>query len=453
MEAEARLVLAGNPSLQDRLTATAHLCAAAKACGRPEDAAAAAENFRAALAREGLSLKAVATQFDAVPAAVAILTATGDLEGARAFFRMAFLRSGEPLGQIIMSDTADLADWAGRSGQPITIVEPESRITLDPDTHGLSPQEYTAAPFISAVVPGGEIMSGCDFVRTPDGTVLGLEAGEFFGVSSKPFFHLHSELTRTVVHYWPHRAVEVSEAAFFLPAPFRMHRGHWIIDGLPRLAALAGRTGFKVAIRSDLPPRQRELLGLFGVEPAQIIECQYGVRYRFRELLVATYDIGLRPSPGKVRFLAEALRKPRAPGVRPKRIFVTRGADTRCVANQLEMDAVLAEFGFAAVNLAETSNADQREHFSATDVVIATYGSDVLVSYLMQPGTDLIELNWSVFLDSAAGSTCAFLGIDHHVLMCQPVESEARTNKKDFDFVVDCAALRGLLARITAAKS
>lgn len=453
MEAEARLVLAGNPSLQDRLTATAHLCAAAKACGRPEDAAAAAENFRAALVREGLSLKAVATQFDAVPAAVAILTATGDLEGARAFFRMAFLRSGEPLGQIIMSDTADLADWARRSGQPITIVEPESRITLDPGTNGLSPQEYTAAPFISALVPDGEILSGWEFARAPDGTVLGLGASEFFGISAKPFFHLHSELTRTVVHYWPKRAVEVPEAALFLPAPYRMHPGHWVVEGLPRLAALAGRTGFKVAIRSDLPPRQRELLALFGVKPEQIIACEYGVRYRFRELLVATYDIDLRPSPGKVRFLAEGLRKPRTPGVTPRRIFVARGVPTRHPANEEGVTRTLAEFGFSAVNLTTMSNDEQRDCFSAAEIVVATYGSDLLVCYFMQPGTDLIEFNWNILLAGPGAPACSFIGIDYHLLMCQPVEGKEKVNKKDFDFVVDCAALRGLLARIIAAKS
>lgn len=453
MEAEARLILAQNPALPDRLTATAHLCAAAKARGRPEDAAAAAEDLRTVLARAGLSLKAAAAQFDAVPAAVAIVTAAGDLEGARAFFHKAFLRSGQPLGQIIMSDTADLAGWAERAGRPITVIEPESRVTLDAGAQGLSPPEYTAAPFVAAVVPDGEIMSGWDFARTPEGTVLGLETGEFFGVNAKPFFHIHSELTRTVVHYWPRKAVDVPEAALFLPAPFRMHPGHWIIDGLPRLAALAGHVGFKVAIRHDLPPRQRELLGLFGVKPEQIIECKYGMSYRFRELLVAQYDSSARPSPGKIRFIADRLRQPRTPDMPPRRVFVARGVPTRRAINEEEVARTLAEFGFSTVNLSIMSNDEQRNCFAAAEIVVTTYGSDLLVCYFMQPGAHLIEFNWDVSLAGPGAPACNFIGIDYHLLMCHPVEGETKVNKKDSDFRVDCAALRRLLARIIAAKS
>jgi hypothetical protein len=351
-----------------------------------------------------------------------------------------------------MSDTADIGDWAARENRPFTVVEPESRVILDAAARGLSPQEYTAAPFISALVPGGEIFSGWDFARTPDGTVLGLASSEFYGIGAKPFFHLYSELARMVVHYWPRRVVDVPEAALFLPAPVGMHPGHWIVDGLPRLAALAGQPDFKVAVLESLPARQRELLALFGLADKQIIWCKFGVRYRFRELLVAQYDNAMRPSPGKTRFVADRLRKPRTPETAARRIFIVRGMPTRRPVNEEEVSATLAEFGFTTANLAEMPNEQQRECFGAADIVIATYGSDLLVYHFMQPGADLIELNWNITLDGAAAPACGFLGIGYHLLMCQPAEGGVKVNKKDSDFVVDCAALGRLLERIIAAK-
>lgn len=355
------------------------------------------------------------------------------------------------MGQIAISDAEPLAALCRRENLPFTVIEPESRITLSADARGYGPPEYTVRPFVSAMIPGGEIFAGWDYARTPSGTVLGLGPEEFYGATAPPFFHLYSDLARAVVHYWPRRVVDIDEDAFFLPAPFKMHHGHWIMDGLPRLKALEERPSLKVAIPSALPARQRDLLRLFGVDSAQLIECELGTRYRFRNLLVAEYDTGLRPSPVKVRFVADTLRKPRDAEPRPRRVFIARGVNTRRAVNHDEVNSLLASFDFVSVNLATMSIADQRDCFSAADVAIATYGSDLLAAYLMQPGTRFIELNWELGHDGPIAPACAFLGIDYHLFLSKPVAAPGKVLKKDTNFVVDCAAFRGLLERVVAA--
>lgn len=454
MEKAARLILAQDPPLDQHLAATANICAAAKALGRPADAAAARHALQLALDRDGLTLKGAAARFNALPAAAAIAMACGDLETTQSLFRSTFIpREQEPIGQIVISDADSIAAACQRENLPFTVVDPECRIALSADARGYGPPEYTVRPFVSAVIPGGEIFAGWDFARTPSGTVLGLGPEDFYGATAPPFFHLYSDLARSVAHYWPRRAVDVDEDALFLPAPFKMHHGHWIVDGLPRLKALEGWPGLKVAIPIALPARQRELLRLFGVEQEQLIQCELGVRYRFRNLLVAEYDTSEHPSPGKVKFVADALRKPRGAEPRPRRVFVTRGVNTRRAVNHDEMNDILAAFGFVSVNLATMSIAEQRDCFSAADVVIATYGSDLLVAYFMQPGARFIELNWEAGHNGPIAPACAFLGIGYHLFLSKPVAAPDKVLKKDTNFVVDCAAFRGLLERVAAAPA
>ena len=59
-----------------------------------------------------------------------------------------------------------------------------------------------------------------------------------------------------------------------------------------------------------------------------------------------------------------------------------------------EVDAVLARHGFETAALASLSIAEQQDRLRRADVVIATYGSDLLANLFMPPGSHFIELNY-----------------------------------------------------------
>jgi capsular polysaccharide biosynthesis protein len=241
----------------------------------------------------------------------------------------------------------------------------------------------------------------------------------------------------------------------FLSCPEKFHTGHWIVDFLPRLRALKHiPPGFKIATPTELPRKHRDLLSLFGVEEGQIVNCDLGRRYRFRNLVVTQPGIDHRPSPDTVRFVADALRRPRNSGEKAARLFVRRGIPTRNIVNENEVKAELDRLGFEEINLETASVAEQRDRLSAADIVIAVHGSDPLVCYFMNPGSDLIELNYDPMkLNAAIAPRCEVLGLGYHLLVCEPREPSHRRLKKDRDFVVDCGALREMIEGIIQRKS
>ena len=116
----------------------------------------------------------------------------------------------------------------------------------------------------------------------------------------------------------------------------------------------------------------------------------------------------------------------------------------------MEVDALLVRYGFETAALATLSIADQRERLGRAEIVIATYGSDLLANLFMPPGAHLIELNYDpAALDAGAAPRSAFLAVDHHLLTCRRAAHSAVTgHRKDSDFLVDCVAFETLLRDI-----
>jgi hypothetical protein len=67
----------------------------------------------------------------------------------------------------------------------------------------------------------------------------------------------------------------------------------------------------------------------------------------------------------------------------------------------------------------------------------------------MQPGTTVIELIWDADYATVYGPTSAFVGINHHLILCARAARRGHARYKvDGDLVVDCATLREHLSAI-----
>jgi capsular polysaccharide biosynthesis protein len=226
--------------------------------------------------------------------------------------------------------------------------------------------------------------------------------------------------------------------------------GHWIVDFLPRLRALKEHPYLKVATVTELPPKNRDLLALFGIDHDRIINCDLGRRYRFRSLAVVQTGDPVHPDPNNICFVTDFLRTQGRPASAPLRLFLERDLKNRSITNRDDLSAELERRGFRRLSLSTMSIAEQRTALSAAEIVIATYGSDLQAFYMMSEGANLVELNWDpVAMDAGVAAMCSMVGVKYHVIRCEAAEAaEYRAYKKDRDFAVDMDALCQLLDRL-----
>lgn len=346
-----------------------------------------------------------------------------------------------------------LRAWCGRLAE----VEPPRDVDI---ALGGYARRYASPGFFAGVVPGGQMLCGWDFAVTAYDEVLSDTSYFVDPIVVGGWFPHRFTGGGRCFHLWPQQAERIDADAVFLSTPAHFAVGHWLCDILPRLRARdrVGLAAVKVAIPSTLPRKHRDLLALCGVPEDDIVECQLGRRYRFRNLVVALAGATtVAPPPGNVLFLASHLRAPDA-AVKPgTRIFLVRSEKTRKVINRDELDRRLRALGFAFMDLARTPIAEQRARLATAETAVAVYGSDLLSCLFMPEGSRFISLDYRAEVDpftgaldsAAAGIHSVLLGIRFRVLDCAAARQSGETvQRKDSDFTVDCDALERLIATL-----
>ena len=358
-----------------------------------------------------------------------------------------------------ISKATTLAEWRKAANPHTRVLSPAQNISIDMRAEGSGRWNYTADEFSLVSVPGAEMISGWDYVIAPTGEVLEGSGYSHFGAAYAFMPHLHFADLGLIAHVWSESCVEVAADALFLSTPESYHFGDWLVDFLPRLRAwqVPGEPKLKIAIPTTLPRKHREMLACFGVMPEDLIECELGKRYRFKSLTVVQHGNFMRPKPESVRFIYNAMaaeREPAPKGSKERHLFMLRDVGTRLIANQGEVDGLLAECGFEYVNLAKLSIVQQRELLPRAGIILGVFGTELLCFYQARPGTDIVELTWDSNEDPVIGPSCAMLDIHHQFLVCAEAQTSTKVRmKKDREIVVDCAALRQRLEAIIKRRS
>ena len=371
----------------------------------------------------------------------------GDRDFAHRYFLRRFDRWIPPDVETTISSGIPLRDWCRKNGADFKTIDPPRHVSSKGLPKGHGEWDYDTEGVNAALIPGAQIVSGFDFVFAPGGEML-VDSGNVEAHTGTGWFpRIHAGPIDRVIHIWPKQVTDIDEAALFVSCSQGWHVGHWIVDILPRLRGLTLRPDLKVAIPTETPKKHRDFLRLFGVDDSRIINCDLNHRYRFRELMVVQTGSEHSPEPNNVCFVTEALRMQPRPDAKPRRIFLDRDLKNRAIANRVEFDAELVRLGFECFNLGAMSVAEQRDVLSAAEVVMTTYGSDLLAFYMMKQGAALIELNWDpVAIDARVQAKSSMVGVVYYVLDCEAAENTGqRLYKKDRDFVVDLAALRQTL--------
>jgi capsular polysaccharide biosynthesis protein len=189
-----------------------------------------------------------------------------------------------------------------------------------------------------------------------------------------------------------------------LLGPFGDNYYHWTIDGLGRLAA-ADAAMIEASAHLLVPPLhsrfQHDGLALAGLANKHIVEVDFGDRIEAEHLLLPCNMAGeWRPHP-RLRdfFLRLGAAATPAPGPFPPLLYIDRrGSANRLLANEEEVIAALARYGFIPVRLEALSLAEQIGLFANARVIVGPHGAGLTNILFARPGCALIELQMSTYV-------------------------------------------------------
>lgn len=183
---------------------------------------------------------------------------------------------------------------------------------------------------------------------------------------------------------------------------------HWLIDLLPRLAAVANQVAdpnFYVATRKLSSPYQIDSLKMCGLSPDRIIQLEAYESVSANNLLV-TSDVASMSHPCfkaapwainylKSKILAESLVSSDLEwtGSRTRKVYVSRGdAPGRKVVNDHEFFQFLENFGYTRIVLSDFSLADQVKIMASASSIIGLHGAGLSHLAFARRDCSIIEI-------------------------------------------------------------
>jgi Glycosyltransferase 61 len=180
--------------------------------------------------------------------------------------------------------------------------------------------------------------------------------------------------------------------------------GHWLIDDLPRLAAVERlreidpRSTITILVTaSELPgvdeARRATLRRHPKLSDVNVQFIEPGVVHRIHRALYAT-PVSYHPVAklrAGVRYVRETYSLREARGAR--RIFMTRPASSpRRLSNRQEVETFLYERGFEMFDAGAMTFEEQLNLFSDADIIVGIGGSAMANSIFSAPGTPIVHL-------------------------------------------------------------
>jgi hypothetical protein len=281
-------------------------------------------------------------------------------------------------------------------------------------------------------------------VATDDGWVSLDGCALVEGVPVTPQSGYHNRSARRALCALSRTPDDLPGTTFALLAPSPRSFYHWLLEVLPRAAALeaAGRVDH-VLVPWQLKPFHREALELLGIARVNVVAL--GDRPIRCERLLATteptvWGFTRQSSIDFLRplFVARAQRRV------GKRLYVGRGSvNGRVVVNEEAVIALVSNFGFDLVTMDGRTLAEQAEMFQSADLIVALHGGALSNLVFAQPGAAVIELIPANYVWPFYFRLAGAVGLQYApVIGTEPTAvRSARTKLWRADTVVDVAQL------------
>lgn len=238
---------------------------------------------------------------------------------------------------------------------------------------------------------------------------------------------------------------------------------HWMLDTLPRLAAIEGLDG-PLLVGSAPKGFHLRTLELLGVPPARLMVPDSPALTRFARLTVPGLVSRPRRTDGQMDWMMPSVdraaawrvrdRLMEAGAVRPgktRRILVSRaGSLFRRCENEAVISQIAARRGFVTVRLEELSFDDQASLFAGAEVVMGVHGAGFTNMLFAPPGALLIELHPAGHLPEFYRHLTRLMGQGHRSVGGIITQALRPAREYNWNFRVDPAELDLCLADLGA---
>jgi hypothetical protein len=193
-------------------------------------------------------------------------------------------------------------------------------------------------------------------------------------------------------------ALAIPRFTFAITDRKRRNFGHWLLDCLPQVVALAAiEPHARILLPSPLRGFQRSTLSLLGVGPDRIVE--WDERPMAAERLLV-YESDGRAGGGRPLSALTEMRRlltpSRVPAAKPwRKIYVSRrdaSRKRRWVSNVRELDALFTRCGFEVVVMSECPLDEQIRLFSEASIVAGVSGAGLSDIIFTPPGAHVLVL-------------------------------------------------------------
>jgi hypothetical protein len=194
---------------------------------------------------------------------------------------------------------------------------------------------------------------------------------------------------------------------------------HWLLDALPRLALWPEfPPDTQILIPERLFPSQKESLAMLGV----LDRCRFTsethleIEQYYFSSPTAMLDCY---NPYAVNFLRRSFLPKADPDYSgPKKFFVTRTGSVRNLNNMAEVHDFFTRLGWALVQPAELTFAQQIKLFSEAEAICGTVGSGMTNAVFCKPGCQIVLLAQDFMADSWLEWISQVIKADFHFLLC-----------------------------------
>jgi len=215
---------------------------------------------------------------------------------------------------------------------------------------------------------------------------------------------------------------------------------HFMIDIVPRIAVLAEAgllSGLDAVLAASSMPYQREILSLTGVPVDRLISPSRRTHLIGDELIVPCVPTDGKRIPGwacrAIGDLFPGLRGPLSPVEPRRRIYISRGDSprTRRVANEPELEPVLARWGIERVSLDSMSVSEQAKMFRQAELIVAPHGAALVNVAFCEPGTKILELFSPRYVNYCFRIIAGLCGLDYSYVLGEGHASRLRGDHFD----------------------
>jgi hypothetical protein len=205
---------------------------------------------------------------------------------------------------------------------------------------------------------------------------------------------------------------------------------HLLFDSIPKVklveeAGYALRDFDHILIDSMRLSIVEPVLEMLGIDPGRVIETETRTFVRCEELVYVTLGSLLPPDPWVLQWLRGRFMPDPGAGGKRKLLITREGANRRRLINEELITRSLEESGFEKIALERLPFQEQIVLLSSARAVVAAHGAGLTNLVWCGPGTRVVELFASEYINVCYWNISSMLGLEYAFAVGDPTLSDA----------------------------